>query len=190
MARYGKVVNDRTRARRLSSQKTRKHMHYANPFTNHPQAPCQATPPDISYHPQRGWFDEGPHRGPRVPVWCRTAPPLPKALVFRSVRRAANSTTCTWLAHRQLKSFLLDWARLGSWGRNPLSARPLTLQNPWICTPERQSLAESTARGGGLPVASYAMRCRDAGRQAVLTFPIVAQLDRFANASQLFFQNL
>jgi len=25
---------------------------------------CPASPPEISYHPQRGWLDEGPQRGP------------------------------------------------------------------------------------------------------------------------------
>jgi hypothetical protein len=29
----------------------------------------------ISYHPHRGWFDEGPQRGPWVPAWYRPMAP-------------------------------------------------------------------------------------------------------------------
>jgi len=41
----------------------------------------------------------------------------------------------------------------------------LALDNAWKSTPERQSLAESTAKGGGLPVVSYGLALLPDGKR-------------------------
>ena len=103
--------------------------------------------------PERGWFDEGPHRGP----WCQAQRGLasPPANGKARAVRLLTAPTNSGCPHCSLFKTFCATERCCSYSRFWPSPALSPTKSPWKYTPERQSLEESTARGGGLPVASY-----------------------------------